>query len=74
MILYSTNCSKCRVLKCELQKAGISFRESTNFEVLILKGIFTVPVIDLENGTPLMMFNEAMLYVKGLANNGKETN
>ena len=64
MILYSNNCPKCNILKSELNKRNIQFRESKDFEVLELNNILSVPVLDLEDGTPMMLFKEALDYVR----------
>lgn len=65
MILYSNNCPKCRLLKSELEKQNIEFTVSQDFEKLTSKGIMSVPVLDLEDGRPMMLFQEAMQEVQG---------
>lgn len=62
--VYSNGCPKCKILERELLKHEIEFGvESTDFSKLIFHNIFTMPVIELENGT-LIKFDDAILQLK----------
>ena len=45
VILYSTNCPKCKVLKQKLSEAKIDFIEFTDVEEMIKMGISHVPIL-----------------------------
>lgn len=47
IILYSTGCPKCSVLKSKLKKAGINFNEDNNIEKMLSIGIKEVPVLSV---------------------------
>lgn len=58
IILYSTNCPKCKVLKKKLEQKNIPFIENNNIEEMKEKGIYEVPV--LEKDEILFNFTEAI--------------
>lgn len=58
IILYSTNCPKCKVLKKKLEQKNIPFIENNNIEEMKEKGIYEVPV--LEKDGILFNFTEAI--------------
>ena len=43
VILYSTGCPKCRVLKKKLQNAGIDYEEENDIEFMQSMGFLEVP-------------------------------
>lgn len=62
VILYSTGCPKCGVLKNRLDEKGIEYEiNSSVFEMEAL-GITRVPV--LCTGTELLGFNEAVKWLQ----------
>ena len=63
IILYSTGCPKCRVLKSKLSDNGIDYKENTNVGDMIKLGITQVPVLSI-NGT-LYDFKQAVNLVNG---------
>ena len=62
VILYSTGCPKCKVLKAKLDSKEISYDIISDTSVMINKGIETVPVLEV-NGE-MMNFKESMKWVK----------
>jgi hypothetical protein len=62
MTLYSTNCPKCNILKRAMEARKIEFKVSNDVSFLISKGIFTAPVLDLEDGSPLMLYQQALMF------------
>ena len=73
MILYSTNCPKCRILKSKLDEIKAEYTIVTDEEDMIKKGLTTVPVLELDNGQRLS-FVAAMAYlvdIKPNKNKGK---
>ena len=54
MIIYSTeNCPKCSFLKNKLKEQNINFEECRDHEEIVKKNIFTVPTVELNDGTRL---------------------
>jgi glutaredoxin len=66
VILYSTpTCPKCKVLEAKLGKIGIEVQREMNEEILISKGLKSVPWIEADN-LPLMDFSAAIEWIKTL--------
>ena len=64
MIIYSSNCPKCIVLKKKLEQKNITFTESNDFQKLLDANIKTLPVLEIDN--QLLTFNDAIQYVDNL--------
>lgn len=61
VILYSTGCPKCKVLKAKLDSKEISYDIISDTSVMINKGIETVPVLEV-NGN-VMDFKTAVDWI-----------
>ena len=61
VILYSTGCPKCNVLKKKLSEHNIEFIENNNVEEMTKLGFVNVPVLET-NGTR-MGFKEAVEWI-----------
>lgn len=48
VILYSTGCPSCNVLKKKLTAKGIQFEENTNQELMRSMNFVRVPVLDVD--------------------------
>lgn len=48
VILYSTNCPKCQVLKQKLDQKAIRYTEETSVQKMLAMGITQVPVLAVE--------------------------
>ena len=57
VILYSTGCPKCRVLKTKLDKKNINYIENNDVEEMIKLGFDLLPVLKVDND--IMNFTEA---------------
>lgn len=57
VILYSTGCPKCRVLKTKLDKKNINYIENNNVEEMLELGFDLLPVLKVDND--IMNFTEA---------------
>ena len=62
IILYSTGCPQCNVLKEKLETANIAYIEVSDTNTIISKGITKVPVLEV-NGTQ-MGLSEANKWIK----------
>lgn len=61
IILYSTGCPKCKVLKSKLEKKGIEFVENNSVEEMTELGITQVPVLSVCGA--LLDFKKAVTWV-----------
>ena len=66
MTIYTTeNCPQCKFLKQKLKENGISFDICTDPEIMDLKKIKNVPMLELDNGTLLNFQNALRSLDKG---------
>lgn len=61
IILYSTGCPKCNVLKKKLDAAGIDYTEENNIKIMEELGIDAVPVLKV--GNKMLSYIEAVNYI-----------
>jgi glutaredoxin-related protein len=61
IILYSTNCPKCNVLKKKLQNKNINFEICNDVDLMLSKGIQQAPYLEVDN--ELMDFSKAVKWV-----------
>lgn len=47
VILYSTNCPKCKILETKLNKKGISYSIVTDVNIMLEKGFTQAPVLEV---------------------------
>ena len=64
MIIYSSDCPKCIVLKKKLEQKNITFTECNDFQKLLDANIKTLPVLEVDD--KLLTFNDAINYVDNL--------
>lgn len=62
IVLYSTGCPKCNVLKKKLAEKNIEYDEFTSVEKMISMGITEVPVLGIEG--KMLNFKEAVDWIK----------
>lgn len=68
VILYSTGCPKCQVLKKKLDAAGISYTVITDVDEMLALGIKSAPMLEADGN--LMDFPSANAWFQNTA--GKE--
>lgn len=61
IILYTTHCPRCEILKEKLRGKHIKFMEFTDVDLMIEKGIQTAPVLGVND--KLLQFKEAVDWV-----------
>lgn len=64
VILYSTGCPRCTVLKRKLDEKGVVYQEIEDVDEMMKLDIMEVPVLYI--GGVLMNFTEAIEWVNGL--------
>ena len=62
VILYSTNCPKCKVLEKKLGDSKIQYEVVTDEDLMIEKGFSSAPMLEVD-GT-VMDFGKAMKWLK----------
>lgn len=65
VILYTTNCPKCKVLETKLNEKNITYTEETDLEVMQQKGFSMAPMLEV-NGE-IYDFSKAIQWVKNYA-------
>ncbi len=61
IILYSTGCPRCEVLKKKLAEKSVKYTEVASVDDMLALGIKEVPVLSVDSG--LMSFKEAVDWV-----------
>ncbi len=62
VILYSTNCPKCKVLEKKLDSTGINYKIITDEGLMISKGFTSAPMLEVDG--LLMDFGNAVRWAK----------
>lgn len=61
VILYSTGCPKCQVLKSKLDSKNISYELFDNKDKMIDKGFTNVPILEVDG--EIMDFKRAVEWI-----------
>jgi len=61
IILYSTGCPKCNVLKKKLADKNIKYTENNDVDTMVSLGIDQVPVLSVDG--KLLQFSEANNWI-----------
>lgn len=61
VVLYSTDCPKCKVLKRKLAQLNIPYTENNSVDEMLALGIQEVPVLDV--GGSLLSFVDAVNWI-----------
>lgn len=64
IILYSTNCPKCKVLEMKLNSKQAKFEICTDIDKMISLGIQSAPVLSIDG--KLLDFTQALKYIDNL--------
>lgn len=62
IVLYSTNCPKCKQLERMLDKVGLSYEICTDIECMVALGMREAPALQV--GKTLMNFANAWKWLK----------
>lgn len=63
VVLYTTNCPKCRVLEAKLHLQDIDFETNSDIEEMDRLGIMEAPMLKVDG--KLMGFVEAVNWING---------
>ena len=61
IVLYSTGCPKCNVLKKKLADKNITYTENNDVDTMVSLGIDQVPVLSVDG--KLLQFSEANEWI-----------
>ena len=61
VVMYSTGCPKCKILKKKLDENKVVYEEETDVEKMKSKGIDRVPVLEVDG--KLFSYSEAVKLV-----------
>lgn len=64
VILYSTHCPKCEILKKKLAGKNVDFTEVNDADIMLEKGFMSAPM--LEVGDAVMSFSDANKWINNL--------
>ena len=62
IVLYSTGCPKCTVLKTKLKQKNIDYIECSDIDTMTEKGFKSVPKLELSDGS-ILDFTEAVKWI-----------
>lgn len=60
IVLYSTGCPRCKVLKKKLNEKNITYTENCSVDEMLSLGITQVPMLDVDGN--LMDYSKAMQW------------
>lgn len=63
IILYSTNCPKCKVLETKLKQQNIDFILETDLTKMINMGYMEAPLLEIND--EIYNFSQAIKWLKG---------
>lgn len=70
IILYSTNCPKCKVLEKKLIQKNVQYIKIEDLDILREKGFTFLPVLEVNSS--ILNFKEAVDYVNKTGGNTNE--
>ena len=62
IVLYSTNCPKCKVLEKKLDSIGVNYTIVTDEDLMISKGFSSAPMLEVDGN--IMDFGNAVRWAK----------
>lgn len=62
IVLYSTNCPKCKVLENKLNSIGVDYTIVTDEDLMISKGFSSAPMLEVDGN--IMDFGNAVRWAK----------
>lgn len=69
IILYSTHCPKCNVLKRKLSELNIDFDTCTDSDEMIKKGFMSAPMLEVDG--VIHDFKSAINWIKEMRSEGE---
>ena len=64
VVLYSTNCPKCKVLEAKLKQNNVAYEINNDVKLMESKGFTTAPKLEVDDN--IMDFKQAVEWIGGL--------
>lgn len=64
VVLYSTGCPKCTILKKKMDETNIKYNVVSDVDVMQAKGFMTIPMLEVDG--EVMDFGAAVKWVNGV--------
>lgn len=64
IIFYTTNCPKCSSLKNKLNAKSLSYTECSDTEIMLKKGIVSVPALEIDN--KIFSYKDAIKFLNNM--------
>lgn len=61
IIVYSTDCPKCRIIEQKLKEKDIDYTVNKDVDLMMEKGFMSAPMLEVDGN--VMSFSEAMNWV-----------
>lgn len=68
IVLYSTGCPKCKILRSKLDSKNISYIIESDVEKMLSLGMTTMPMLSVNN--ELMNFTDAVKWINNIKEAG----
>lgn len=63
-ILYTIDCTNCKILENKLKEKGINYKVCKDIDIMEEKGFIHLPILSVDNTN--YNFNNAMKYIEGV--------
>ena len=64
IIFYTSNCTKCKILKAKLDEKNIEYEIFDNIDEMIKKGFTSMPMLEIDG--EVKSFLESINWIKGI--------
>lgn len=62
IVLYSTGCPKCKILKKKIEEKGIIYEENNSVDQMLDIGLESAPALSIDGN--ILLFKDALEWVK----------
>lgn len=62
IVLYSTGCPKCKILKKKIEEKGIIYEENNSVDQMLDIGLESAPALSIDGD--ILLFKDALEWVK----------
>ena len=64
IIFYTSNCTKCKILRAKLDEKNIEYKVFDNIDEMINKGFTSMPMLEVDG--EVKNFLESINWIKGI--------
>lgn len=62
VVLYSTGCPQCKVLKAKLEAANVTYELIEDTDIIVAKGFTIAPILEVDDEA--MPFSQAIQWLR----------